>query len=189
MLNSTLKSILNSAMKWFLQAAQMLVSAHAILLSSKNWYCCYCPFYYRLLTTSPIPNPCSICCYPTSAESTPSLSSAGIIWGKSSSQFLRPVLQVLLECLLVQLVQLIQTLLKVCTSTAIFAGIPSQIGGESKQAGTQGVEVGKKRLGYLQTLIQSRAGLQGWNSRKLGGCHVVSPGRCVACHHTHTLPT
>ena len=66
---------------------------------------------------------------------------------------------------------------------------PLQIGGESKQAGTQGVEVGKKRLGYLQTLIQSRAGLQGWNSRKLGGCHVVSPGRCVACHHTHTLPT
>ena len=75
MLNSTLKSILNSAMKWFLQAAQMLVSAHAILLSSKNWYCCYCPFYCRLLTTSS-PPPCNKCCYiPTSAESTHQLAS------------------------------------------------------------------------------------------------------------------
>ena len=128
----------------------------------------HCPFYCRQLKASPIPS---------------SKHSHIHHLRKVLEPFLRPTPQELLECLLIQGVQLpvIQTLF-------ICAGIPERlVGRQSKN--WQGLEVGNKRLGYLQTLIQHRACQRGWNSKKFGSCHVVNPGCVVAFHHTHTLPT
>ena len=83
MLNSILKSTLNSATKWFLQAAQMLGSARAILESSK-----YGTAPSIAGRSPPVPSPPPPAANAAiSTTSTPSASSAGTIWGKSWSHF------------------------------------------------------------------------------------------------------
>ena len=158
-LNFILKSILNSAritktemLNFILKSILILASCSNAGFSAANslivqkWHC---PLFCMPLTASPIPP-----FHSSKQRHIHRLHSLCIFsqhyLRKVLKPFLHPELQELLECLLVQLVQqlqLIQTLLEICTDKAICAGNSGRL------------KVGNKYLGYLslQTLIQCRA--------------------------------
>ena len=130
-LNFILKSILNSAritknkmLNFILKSILILASCSNAGFSAANslivqkWHC---PLFCMPLTASPIPP------FPSSKQHHIHHLHSLCIFSqhylrKVLKPFLRPELQELLECLLVQLVQLIQTLLEICTGKAICAG-------------------------------------------------------------------
>ena len=137
----------------------------------------HCTVNCRLLTASPIP--------PTPSSKHSHIHHLYSLWvfsrhhlRKVLEPFLHLALQELLECLLLQLVQLIQTLVKVCTGEAICGDISGRLIGRQSE---QGLEVGNKRLGYLLTLIQCRARQRGWYGRKLGASVIA------ICTNWHVL--